>query len=346
MGGRPVVYSPTSGTRLLRLSDSYEPQATPAPATSLRLAAEFGSLSVQKTRRPLPERPRVQSSGEPSIPTPRPNVSQFYRSPQATRYPTNPGHDIGDIGHAYAETTRYPTNPGHDIDGIGHIQRRGRTRHSHKHIGPWNAPNHTRPDESYAPSSTIPGYNRQYHNSQAPPHPRPFPPNLSPHPPIATRIPTHTPPQSPYPAHPSNPPLFPPHPPHGTNPSFPPPHPQLHIPAPDSLPPFQLWQALYAAESTLNAHLASSDLPMLPWHHGTLAYLQEMRVGAAASQIPPRGRSGLEQWLEVLRREYRDVWRVKVGERRRTQSVLARKRDYEMAVQREIENVQQTEGRG
>ncbi|KAL9103351.1 MAG: hypothetical protein Q9163_001617 [Psora crenata] len=113
--------------------------------------------------------------------------------------------------------------------------------------------------------------------------------------------------------------------------------PALTIPLPGSMDPLAYWNLLYHRESHIISRLAAAGLPLTQQQMQYIALLQDARVGAAASQLPLRGKRGSKAWLRELEQVYCGIWVLKPGQTGWSEEVMARKKDFERAVVGEIE---------
>ncbi|KAL9128951.1 MAG: hypothetical protein Q9217_002467 [Psora testacea] len=111
----------------------------------------------------------------------------------------------------------------------------------------------------------------------------------------------------------------------------------LTIPLPGSMDPLAYWNLLYHRESHILSRLAAAGLPLTQEQMRYVTLLQDARVGAAASQLPVRGRKGRKAWLRELEEVYQGIWILKPGQMGWSEEVVARKKDFERALVEEIE---------
>ena len=85
---------------------------------------------------------------------------------------------------------------------------------------------------------------------------------------------------------------------------------------------------------------------MTAHEYNYISLLGEARVNAAATQMPARNGMSKQKWLAELGRTQRGIWKTGPGGVQGYYSpvVAARKQDFDKAIQREIEFVEQ-EGR-
>lgn len=120
----------------------------------------------------------------------------------------------------------------------------------------------------------------------------------------------------------------------------------LIVPPPGSMLPLDYWNMLHRRESEILTRLDHANRPMTDQERTYISLLAEARVNAAATQIPPRGNLSRSRWLEKLRGTLTGIWRLDVGQTGFPPLIVARKSDFERAVRRELEVVEQGRGGG
>lgn len=108
------------------------------------------------------------------------------------------------------------------------------------------------------------------------------------------------------------------------------------IPPPGSMPPLEHWNMLYQREMEIVSRLQNANVPITDLQRRYIAMLGEARMNAVATRIPPRGSKSTRRWLKLLREMLEDIWKNQPGQMPLTPMIVARKQDYERAVNREI----------
>lgn len=116
----------------------------------------------------------------------------------------------------------------------------------------------------------------------------------------------------------------------------------LTVPPPGSMHPVDYWNMLYQREIDIHTRLASACMPMTDVQRDYVARLGEARIATVASKMPLRGQMGPIEWLDVLARELDGLHLP--GAMPLTSVIVDRKKDYERAVKREIELVENEMG--
>ena len=111
----------------------------------------------------------------------------------------------------------------------------------------------------------------------------------------------------------------------------------LHVPPPGSMDPLEYWNMLHQRETEIRTRLQHANRPMTPQEHQYITSLAEARVDAAATQIPARGGLSKGKWSAELNRTLRGIWKTGAGGTGFNPVVVARKVDFEKALEREIE---------
>ncbi|KAM0799020.1 hypothetical protein BDR22DRAFT_348780 [Usnea florida] len=118
----------------------------------------------------------------------------------------------------------------------------------------------------------------------------------------------------------------------------------LSVPPPGSMDPLEYWNMLYQRETDIRARLQHANRPITPHEHQYITALAAARVDAAATQIPARGTLSKGRWSAELHRTLRGVWKTGPGGTGFSPVVVARKVDFEKALEREIEWVGRERG--
>lgn len=111
----------------------------------------------------------------------------------------------------------------------------------------------------------------------------------------------------------------------------------LSVPLPGSMPPLDYWNMLYQREIEIRTRLQNANRPMTDQEHRYISLLGEARINAAATQMPARGGASHGQWQAELGRTLRGIWKTGPGGTGFSPVIVARKVDFEKAVEREIE---------
>ena len=119
----------------------------------------------------------------------------------------------------------------------------------------------------------------------------------------------------------------------------------LVVPPPGSMPPLDYWNMLHQRETEIRTRLQNANRPVTTQEHQYIALLGEARVNAAATQIPARGNSSKGKWVAELNRTLQSIWKTGPAGMRFSPVVVARKLDFEKAVEREIALVSGSQGR-
>ena len=113
----------------------------------------------------------------------------------------------------------------------------------------------------------------------------------------------------------------------------------LLIPAQGLMKPIDYWDLLYRLEADLCERLQRAKEPMTPFYQIYIAQLQQARMMAISTKLPHRGRMDKKMWLQALEREIQSIWTRRPGQIGDNPMVMARKHDYENAVNEEIGKV-------
>lgn len=110
----------------------------------------------------------------------------------------------------------------------------------------------------------------------------------------------------------------------------------LVVPPPGSMPPLDYWNMLYQRETETCTRLRNANRPMTTQEHQYISLISEARISAAATQMPARGNLSKGKWIAELNRTLRSIWKTGPGGPGFHPVVVARKMDFEKAVEREI----------
>lgn len=109
------------------------------------------------------------------------------------------------------------------------------------------------------------------------------------------------------------------------------------VPPQGSMPALDYWNMLHQRETEIRTRLGHANRPMTGQEYKYLASLGEARIIAVATQMPARGGMSKGKWQAELGRTLRSIWKTGPGGMGFSPVVVARKMDFEKAVQREIE---------
>lgn len=115
----------------------------------------------------------------------------------------------------------------------------------------------------------------------------------------------------------------------------------LSVPPPGSMDPLVHWNLLHQREFEIRTRLQNANRQMTEQEHRYIFQLREARVNAVATQMPARNGMSQGKWLAELGRTLRGIWKTGPGGTGFTPLVVARKMDFEQAVEREIERISQ-----
>ena len=113
----------------------------------------------------------------------------------------------------------------------------------------------------------------------------------------------------------------------------------LIVPPPGSLDALEHWNLLHQRETEIRARLHHANRPMTDHERQYISLLAEARVNAVATQLPVRSAESKGKWLAELGRTQRGIWKTGPGDMGFPPVIVARKMDFEKAVEREIESV-------
>lgn len=120
----------------------------------------------------------------------------------------------------------------------------------------------------------------------------------------------------------------------------------LIVPPPGSMLPLDYWNMLHQRETEIRTRLQHANRPMTDQEHEYISLLGEARITTVATQMPARGNMSKGKWLAELGRTLRSIWKTGSGGMGFSPVVVARKMDFEKAVQREIEMTSQEQKHG
>ncbi|CAD6588211.1 MAG: hypothetical protein ASARMPREDX12_003193 [Alectoria sarmentosa] len=109
------------------------------------------------------------------------------------------------------------------------------------------------------------------------------------------------------------------------------------VPPQGSMPALDYWNMLHQRETEIRTRLGHANRPMTGQEYKYLSSLGEARITAVATQMPARGGMSKGKWQMELGRTLRSIWKTGPGGMGFSPLVVARKMDFEKAVQREIE---------
>lgn len=112
---------------------------------------------------------------------------------------------------------------------------------------------------------------------------------------------------------------------------------EFSVPPQGLMDPLSYWNMLHQREVEIRTRLQNTNRAMTGQERHYIFLLGEARIAAAASQLPARNGMGVREWLRELGLTFASIWRRKPGDMELTPLVVARKRDFETAVEREIE---------
>ena len=115
----------------------------------------------------------------------------------------------------------------------------------------------------------------------------------------------------------------------------------LSVPTPGSMDPLVHWNLLHQREFEIRTRLQNANRQMTEQEHRYIFQLRKARVNAVATQMPARSGMSQGKWLAELGRTLRGIWKTGPGGTGFTPLVVARKMDFEQAVEREIERISQ-----
>lgn len=115
------------------------------------------------------------------------------------------------------------------------------------------------------------------------------------------------------------------------------------IPPPGFMRPLDYWNMLAQRESEIRTRLQLANRSMTDQERQYIFLLGEARINAAATQMPARNGMSKGKWLAELGRTLRSIWKTGPGGMGFSQLVVARKTDFENAIQREIDWVSSQE---
>ena len=113
------------------------------------------------------------------------------------------------------------------------------------------------------------------------------------------------------------------------------------VPPPGSMPPLDYCNLLHQRETEIRTRLQNANRPMTTQEHQYISLLGEARINAAATQMPARGNMSKGKWLTELGRTLRSIWKMGPRGTGFGPVIVARKVDFEQAIEREIALVSQ-----
>ena len=113
----------------------------------------------------------------------------------------------------------------------------------------------------------------------------------------------------------------------------------LIVPPPGSMLPIDYWNMLHQRGTEICTRLQHANRPMTDQERVYIASLDEARITAVATKIPVRGNMSKDQWVTELDRTRRSIWETGIGsgDGGFNPVIVARKSDFEKAVERELE---------
>ena len=120
----------------------------------------------------------------------------------------------------------------------------------------------------------------------------------------------------------------------------------LSVPPQGSMTHLEYWNLLYQRENEICTRLQNASRPMTDQERRYISLLGEARVNAVATNLPVRSGMSKGKWAAKLNETLRSIWKTGPGGMGFHQVVVARKMDFEKAVQREIDWVSQEQKHG
>ena len=112
---------------------------------------------------------------------------------------------------------------------------------------------------------------------------------------------------------------------------------ELSVPPQGLMDPLDYWNMLHQRELEIRTRLRNANRPMTGQERHYIFLLGEARITAVVTQMPARDGRDMREWLRELGRTLESIWKPRPGAMALTPLVVARKQDYERAVEREIE---------
>ena len=118
----------------------------------------------------------------------------------------------------------------------------------------------------------------------------------------------------------------------------------LILPPQGYMSPLDYWNMLHQREIEIRTRLQNANRPMTAQEIHYIFLLSEARVNAVATQMPARGNMSKHNWLKELGRTARSIWKTGPGGMGFDPIVVARKEDFQKAIEREIERTSREKG--
>lgn len=118
----------------------------------------------------------------------------------------------------------------------------------------------------------------------------------------------------------------------------------LNLPPQGYMSPLDYWNMLHQREIEIRTRLQNANRPMTAQEVHYIFLLSEARVNAVATQMPARGNMSKHNWLKELGRTARSIWKTGPKGVGFDPIVVARKEDFQKAIEREIERSSQEKG--
>ena len=118
----------------------------------------------------------------------------------------------------------------------------------------------------------------------------------------------------------------------------------LIVPPQGYMVPLDYWNMLHQREIEIRTRLRNAHRPMSAQETQYIFLLGEARVNAVASQMPARCNMSKHNWLKELGRTARSIWKTGPGGTGFDPIVVARKEDFQKAIEREIERTSREKG--
>ena len=115
----------------------------------------------------------------------------------------------------------------------------------------------------------------------------------------------------------------------------------LSVPPQGYMDPLDYWNMLHQRETEIRTRLQNANRPMTDQERQYISLLGEARINTVATQMPARGSMSKGKWLRELGRTLRSIWKTGPGGTGFHPVIVARKEDYEKAIEREIERTSQ-----
>ena len=118
----------------------------------------------------------------------------------------------------------------------------------------------------------------------------------------------------------------------------------LIVPPQGYMSPLDYWNMLHQREIEIRTRLRNANRPMTAQEIHYIFLLGEARINAVATQMPARGNMSKSNWLKELTRTARSIWKTGPGGMGFDPIVVARKEDFEKAIEREVERTTREKG--